>query len=409
LVTLEASQQSTIGGSTVTDMSIGTRVATRRKLAGLTQAQLAQRANYALSTVRAVEQGREPASPAFTAAVARALRVEPEELTGTPYRDAIDEEGPLEGLSDLRALLAEGQYASPAPPEPLDVLDAEMEAVNLAYRSDRGRVALARLPVLLRQLHGAAREATSDAERGRAHSLLAAGYVTAERLCRRFGYTSLCTPALDRLEWVAAQADDPLYQPQAKVKRARVLMYFDATEVGLSLVEQGLDGISGDGEGAIAVRGYAHLCGAIAAARGRKPDVARDHVAEAQELAKRITGESDAYGTLFGKGNVGIHACAVELEVGDPVKAARDGYALRLPEGIAPPRAGHHWQDTARAWLLAGQPNNALDALNRARRVAPQQTRLHPSVRETLTGVAEAERRRSDSLTAFAGWVGMRF
>ncbi|WP_232376973.1 tetratricopeptide repeat protein [Amycolatopsis aidingensis] len=285
----------------------------------------------------------------------------------------------------------------------------EMDAVNRVYRNDKGRQALARLPVLLRQLHGAVRDATTDTERGRLYSLLSAGYVTAERLCRRFGYMSLCTPAVDRLEWVAALADDPLYVAQAKVKRARVLMYLDATDVGLSLVEQGLDDITGDDEPAVAVRGYAHLCGAIAAARGRKPDTARAHIAEARNLAPRVNGESDAYGTLFGKGNVGIHACAVEMEAGDPGRAANDGSALRLPSGIAPPRAGHHWQDTARAWLLSGQPNKALDALNRARKVAPQQTRLHPSVRETLTGIAESERRRSDSLTSFAGWVGMRF
>jgi hypothetical protein len=113
------------------------------------------------------------------------------------------------------------------------------------------------------------------------------------------------------------------------------------------------------------------------------------------------------YGTLFSKANTEIHGCAVELEAGDPGQAARDGSALQLPADTAPPRAGHHWQDTARAWLLAGQPDKSLQALNIARRVAPQQTKLHPSVRETLYGIAEAERRRTDSLSAFARWVGV--
>lgn len=390
-----------------TDIGIGTRVATRRKIAGLTQAQLAQKSNYSVHTVRAVEQGREPASPAFTAAMARALKVEPEDLTGTPYRDTIDEDGPLEGLAELRSILSEGQYVRAVEPEPLDVLAADMDAVNAVYRNDKGRQALARLPVLLRQMHGAVREAHSDGDRARAYTLLSAGYVTAERLCRRFGYMSLCTPSVDRLEWVASQADDPLYVAQAKVKRARVLMYLDATDVSKSLVEGGLDDVSGDDERALAVRGYAHLCGAIAAARGRNPDLARDHIAEARKLAEHVDGESDAYGTLFGKGNVGIHACAVEMEAGDPARAAREGSALKLPASIAPPRAGHHWQDTARAWLLAGEPGKALSALNKARKIAPQQTRLHPSVRETILGVAEAERRQTDSLANFANWVGV--
>lgn len=90
-----------------------------------------------------------------------------------------------------------------------------------------------------------------------------------------------------------------------------------------------------------------------------KPDLAREHIAETRAIAAHVDGESDAYGTLFGPANVGIHSCAVELEAGDPAAAAREGSALRLPAAIAPPRAGHHWQDTARAWLLSG---------NRARR-----------------------------------------
>lgn len=389
-------------------MRIGTRIATQRKIAGLTQVQFAQRSNYALSTVRAVEQGREPASAAFTSAAARVLKVEPEELTGAPYRETIELDGPLEGMSDLRTVLTEGRYVGALEPTALDELSDEMDRINAAYRNDKGRLALALLPTLIRQLHGAVREASTDEDRGRAYSLLSAAYVTAERLCRRFGFLQLCTPAIDQLEWVSDQASDRLYVAQAKVKRARVLMYLGATDVSLSLVEQGLDDIVGDGEPAVAVRGYAHLAGAISAARGQRPDVARTHIAEAWNLAQHMPGESDAYGTLFGAGNVGIHACAVELESGEPQRAAAEGSSLRLPAGIAPPRAGHHWQDTARAWLLSGRPTEALSALNRARKVAPQQTRLHPSVRETLQGIAEAERRKTDSLASFAGWVGMK-
>ncbi|MGH3998939.1 MAG: helix-turn-helix domain-containing protein, partial [Pseudonocardiaceae bacterium] len=55
-------------------VGIGKRVAERRKLNGLTQAQLAHRAHVSLSLLCKVETGQRPASPAFTAAVATALR-----------------------------------------------------------------------------------------------------------------------------------------------------------------------------------------------------------------------------------------------------------------------------------------------------------------------------------------------
>ncbi|MEU7630408.1 helix-turn-helix transcriptional regulator [Nocardia sp. NPDC049220] len=383
----------------------GDRIASLRKLAGLKQVQLAQRAQYSVSMVRAVEQNREPASPGFVAAVASALGVESEHLTGAPYYDLMNEDGPLEGIAELRAVIAEGPYVRAVEPLSLAELAAEMAAIDLAYRNDKGRAALARIPVLIRQLYGALH--ASDNDRGKVFSLLCAAHVTAERLCRRFGFTNLAPSVLDRLEWAAAGADDPLYAAQAKIKRARILMYHNANDVGLRLVEQGIDMIEGDDEAANAVRGYGHLCGAIVAARGIRPDTAADHIDAARALTPPIRRESDLYGTLFGPGNVGIHASAVALESGDPDRAAREGSALILPVEIAPPRAGHHWQDVARAWVLVGQPDKALRALGAARAVAPQQTRLHPSVRETLHAIAAAERRRTDSLANFASWVGV--
>ena len=66
--------------------SIGTRVAEERKLRGLTQRQLAERAHVSLSLLRKVEQGTVPASPAFTSATARALGVGPQNCWGSHIR-----------------------------------------------------------------------------------------------------------------------------------------------------------------------------------------------------------------------------------------------------------------------------------------------------------------------------------
>lgn len=382
-------------------VNVGQRVAAARKLTGWTQVQLAFHARYSVSAVRAVEQGREPATPAFVAAAARALGIEPEQLTGQPYPD--DEGGALDGVAELRAVIAEGfSIRSVAPEEGAD-LAGELRELERQYREDRGKVALAWLPVLLRQLYGAVEDTASEAEQSRLFSVIAAAWVLAERLCRRFGLLTLAIPALDRLDVVAEHADDPLYRAQAAAKRARVLMSYDIYDT--QRVENALDRIVGSGTGSTAVQGYVHLCGSIVSARGRNRDTAMEHLDEADRLAAQVYSESDEYGTLFGPQNVAIHRTAVELECGDPGRAARLGDNTQLTDEVAPPRQGHHWQDTARAWLLAGQPNQALRALNRARVVAPQQTRHHPQVRETVRLIAEAERRRSDSLSSFAQFL----
>ncbi|MFD4429944.1 helix-turn-helix domain-containing protein [Nocardia sp. NPDC058497] len=387
-------------------MHVGQSIASERKVVGLSQRQLATRAAYSLSMVKAVEQGREVASPGFIAAVSRVLGVDPDRLTGAPYLDILEEEGPLDGLAELRAVLAEGVYVQAIDPPPVAELANELAAVEASLRNDRTRRALAALPALLRKAHGAALAAEDDAARERAYQLLCAAYIAAEGACCRLGYSSLTALVLDRLDAAAAHTTDSAYAVRSLVKRSRLLMEHGSTDVAMSLVDRGIGLVPGDTEGERVLRGYAHLRGAIVAARGRRLDVARDHIAEARSLARPMTRESDLYTTDFGPGNVEIHACAVELEAGDPGKAARDGAALILPGDMAAPRAGHHWQDNARAWLMAGKHDRALAALNKARTAAPQQTRLHSAVRETMYGIAAAQRRQSESLLGFAHWLG---
>src|SRR4051794_21298568 len=66
---------------------IGARVAAERKLRGLSQRQLAGRAQISYSLLTKVEAGHAPATPAFIGAVARALRVDIPKITGQPYQE----------------------------------------------------------------------------------------------------------------------------------------------------------------------------------------------------------------------------------------------------------------------------------------------------------------------------------
>jgi hypothetical protein len=70
-------------------------------------------------------------------------------------------------------------------------------------------------------------------------------------------------------------------------------------------------------------------------------------------------------------------------------------------------RRGHHHIDMAAAWLQHGDRDRAFDQLNLARELTPQQTRYHPQVRELVSTIAQTDRRRTDSLSNFARWVGI--
>ncbi|GGM57774.1 transcriptional regulator [Longimycelium tulufanense] len=388
--------------------TMGERVALERKLAGLTQQQLAARTHYSTSMVRAVEQGRTEASTAFLAAVARALRIELEQLTGQPYREEMGA-GTLPDIADIRALLAEGSRVRAVDPGDPAELAADLAEVRRLRREDKGRQALSKLPVLLRRLHGAA-HAGGEVERGRAYDMLALAYTSTAMLTYRFGFLPLAALAIDRAETAAERAADPRMIPHALVHRGLLLMSYASYDSARDMIREAmrtLEDVPRD-EGALAVLGSAHLRGAIINARSFNLDSAREHIAEAARIGRHVGRETTAYDTNFGPGNVELHRIGVELDGGDPGRAAQEGGTLRLPADMKPTRLGHHHMDMARAWMLAGKPDKALRSLNTMRRIAPQQCRLHPNVRETVRLIAVTERRKTDSLTAFVGWLGMK-
>ncbi|WP_280383384.1 helix-turn-helix domain-containing protein [Nocardia wallacei] len=381
----------------------GEAIARERKLAGLTQRGLANRITYSLSLVKAVEQGREPASPGLISAVAKALRILPEQLTGAPYDDGKPMSDAVNGLT---VLLAEGRYARAEEPGSLDAIEADLNETRRLYRADRTRQTIEALPNIIRRLHGAVRDTTGDAQ-ARAYSLLASAYIFAEWSARRVGQTQLTIPALDLADHYAPLGADLRYGDFSILARARVLTHMGESNVAGQLVDSVIGRAETDTTRAgLVMTGYSHLAACINEARKLNYTNAIAHVDAAQEYAER-TGETDLYMTSFGPLNVQFHRHAIELEAGDPHKAARDGSELSIPRSYdKPTRVGHHWQDNARAWLMADKPETALVALNKARAIAPQQTRLHPAVRETLYGIAAAQRRQSESLVGFASWLG---
>ncbi|WDZ90597.1 helix-turn-helix domain-containing protein [Nocardiopsis sp. HUAS JQ3] len=392
------------------DVPIGDRVAVARKIAGVNQRQLAQKSHYSVSMVRAVEQGREPASPEFVAAVAKALSIEPQELYGQPYHQLLAQDGGgLPGAAELQAILAEGNYVEPLDPTSADELSADLAAVQSHRHQDQARRALAKVPVLLRQLHGLTEASPPGAEREHAHRLLARAYANAAQLSYRFGWLVIASALLDRMETAAVPSGQPLLAAHAAQQRALLLMSHSAYESGQRYVQRSLNLIGPPEEEArLALAGAAHLRGAVLAARSRNRDRAAEHLREAERLAALIGHESPAYDTNMGPGNVAIHRIAVELDVGDPGRAARDGSRLRLPADVTATRVGRHWQDVARAWVLSGDSSAALNALYRARQAAPQQTRYHPHVRETIHAITAKQRRTSGNAAHFAHWLGLK-
>ncbi|HEX5407766.1 MAG TPA: helix-turn-helix transcriptional regulator [Pseudonocardiaceae bacterium] len=393
--------------------TIGRRVRAARKLAGLTQVQLAQRANISVSLVSQVEQGKVPASPAFVAATARALGVPATSLMAQPYDINTTDDHKIHAvIPHLRRELV--SYRLPPDdgvhPRSLDELTLAVAHASRLRQSATLDALGAELPGLLAELRSVTYLA-SDTDRTRAYGLLAEAYAAAGQVAWKLGYSDLSSLITDRIEWAANQAADALAVAAADFYRAGELIAAAEWRGALTYLDHArgriADQTPAGNEAALAMAGVLHLKSGLAASRIGDGPTSDDHLAEARSLAGHVTAGSDHYRLAFDTDSVNIWSVGLAVERYDGTTAVERAHSFVLSGSAPAERVGHHWIDLARAYQLHGDRDRSLATLQRARTTSPQQTRYHPQVRETVRTLAEADRRRSDSLAGFARWAGI--
>lgn len=392
---------------------VGKRVADARKLTGWTQSELARRAVVSVSLVRAVEQGRAPASPAFVSACARALNVGVTELLELPYpRANLSEHRVHAAIPAIRRELAAYSIGPDEDIQPRDLgvlADAVESASQLRHAVILDKLGV-EIPGLLQELRAATHTLTGHSQE-RAFGLLSEAYCAASQFAYKLGYIDLASLAVDRYEWAAAQSGDELAVLVGDYQRAGEMICAADWTSALRLLEGSRSRIEDQiGKGdlpTLATWGNLHLKSGLAAARSGRRDLADAHLAEAKEAAVRIGVDRDDYRLCFGPTNVNIWSVGLAVEMLDGTEAVARAERFALPPDTPRERVGHHWIDLARGLLIHGDRRKAFDALAKAREVAPTQTRYHPMVHETVRVLAREERRRTDTLSGFARWAGV--
>lgn len=391
---------------------VGARVAEERKLVGWTQARLASEANVSTSLVKAVEQGRAPASPAFIAACGRALKVGVTALLEQPYpRTTRDEQLVHAGIPEIRRELA--VYRIPPddiPARALDDLAADVaRASRLRHMVNLGELSTL-LPSLLHELRVAWHAAGTSGQE-RIFGLLAETYAATSQVVYKLGYIDLASLAVDRYEWAAVRSGDELAVLAGDYQRAGEMIGvadWAGAERFLEGSRMAIEPNIGKGDPAtLAMWGNLHLKSGLAAARAGRRDTADAHLAEATETAARIGADRDDYRLCFGPTNVQIWSVGLAVEMLDGTEAVKRSAKVTLPASTPRERAGHHYIDLARGYLLHGDREKAFSALQSARRIAPTQTRYHPMVHETVRALARQEARSTETLRGFAAWCGI--
>lgn len=396
----------------LTDEAVATRVAQQRKLAGLTQQQLADRANVSVALVRSVEQKRAPATQAFIGAVAKALRVSVPELTGQPFPPAPGPDTEVHAaVAGLRTELAAYDIDNYAITDvrPYAQLKPAVDKICVYRRNASFHRLGEELLPLMGEVRAALHRRTGH-ERDQAAVLLCELYYSAHSLAHKLGYADLAGTAVDRLAWAATESGNPLWTAAAQFQRAAMLTSCGDWTAAANFLERCRASIeprlSVGARSDLIAWGGLHLQSGLAASRAGKRDTANQHLAEARETALRLGDDLDPI-LSFGPTNVGIWSVALAVEGMDAPEALTRARTLVIPAGAPKERVGHHYMDLSRAWLLHGDRARALSALQEARRVAPAQTRYNPMVHETVRSLARAEARKVDTVTGFAVWCGI--
>ncbi len=397
-----------------TEVHIGARIAQIRKQRGLTRQGLALRAHISESLLSKVECGQKHASPSLIAACARALGVSTSDLLGQPFAEELRRDR----MDALVQPIREGMENWDIPldwqtkPRPVALIQADVQRV-LAQRRQAEYTDMVRdLPGLIDECIQAVHSSSGE-DRRQAYECFAGIFRCVFTVAWNFGYIDLATVALDRLAWTAPRADEPGLAAMHAYLRAQTTLSSGRYEVGMQVIDRGLRELEGQDArrptSVAAMRGVMQLRAAVIAGRAKDRDHAEARLAEARALAEE-TGELpdyDVYDVTWGPTNVGVHAVAIASEMDEFGLAIQLAEDVRIPRGWTRSRAGHHWMDLGRACAWADRPEQALTYLQRARRAAPQQTRYHPTARETVLALKRRERVRSGSLAQYAEWIGV--
>ena len=384
--------------------SNGQRLARIRARHRWTQQRLATEAGYSLAAVKAFEQGRRSLDrAAVILAFARALDCHPTEITGGPYnpvRDDMEGQAAVASIAAVRrALLRHGRPARPA--------DHEVAAVDLpelrqrvaqaaAYRhaaalSKSGAV----LPVLLRDLQVACEVSEGD-QRRTAFGLLASGYECAMQYLYKLGHTSDATLATERVLWSAQETGDPLRVLAARWYDAGEFLAIGEHDEAGAIIDDALTELGAVREPApqaVSLRGAFHLKAALNSARAADARGAERHWKKAATSAEELGEDRNDFELQFGPTNVAIWGVSLPVEMGKGRIAVDRADKVRLPAQFSPERHSHHYIDVGRAHFYNGQRDLALGAFLRAERLAPQATRMHAGVRETVGTMIRTQRR----------------
>ena len=385
---------------------IGERIALIRRRRGLSQAKLAGLVGRSESWLSQIERGARPIERlGILGELARVLDVPVSELTGDPppaVRDPAEQHSSVEQIRlalsafDFLTLLMRTQVDESAPAPDLADLRARVDdAWRLTHGSDYDGLA----PLLVGLLSDGeqAAHAIDPNERAEVFALMARMYHAVAAVMSKLGETELSWVAAERSIMAAERAGAPLLAMAGVYRLAQAFVSGWRLDQAERVAASGALAIAsemsdGRPEG-VSLYGALNLVRAVVASRRGNGATAWQAIAEAERAAAGIGDDRNDFETEFGPTNVGLHAVAVAVELGEAGEALRRAEGIQA-DGLSVERRGRFLIDVARAHGQRRDTAGAVAALRGAHELTPEQVRYHPLVRELVRDLIRRGRRR---------------
>ncbi|MFJ2813833.1 helix-turn-helix domain-containing protein [Streptomyces sp. NPDC091279] len=358
-----------------------------RRLASLTQEELAERSGVSVDVIRQLEQGRKHSARLPTLhALANGMGVELTTLLGDP--PAVSSTGESDGprfVAVRRAVMPALWAAEPAPPGPEFAMTGLRERIAdgwTQYHAAEFDTVMKALPDMLADARGAALHG-DDREAGAAalgKALQLAGHVAV-----RMGKTDLALISLERAIDAAGQSSDPLLPPMIVNSVAwtyqRQGRLSDALSIALHAADEIRRGGHTDTADGLKVWGALTMSAATSAARSNDYDRAASLMEGAEKEAARVAGLPQAGDnrmvSVFSPSSVRIERVRLAVQYGHPEEALDLAKGMRLGKDVPPSWRTWLLLDVARAHTDLSDAPGAVKALESLRRVAPAWMQHH--------------------------------
>ncbi|WP_381796427.1 helix-turn-helix domain-containing protein [Streptomyces niveus] len=371
------------------EQNLGKTLRRLRRLADLTQEDLAERSGVSVDVIRQLEQGRKHSARLPTLhALANGLGVELTTLLGDP--PAVAKTGEANGprLVAVRRAIMPPLWGPPPPPVgpdfSLERLREQIADGWSQYHAAEFDVVMKALPDLISEARSASVSGT-DEERKAGFAALGKVLQLGGHVAIRMGTTDLALTSLERAIDAAGQSSDPLLLPMIVNSTAWAYQRQGRLDDALYVANRAADDMKAAGHtdtaDGLKVWGALTMSAATSAARSRDYDRAASMMETAEMEAARVSklpaGDDNRMVSVFSPSSVRIERVRLAVQYGHPEDALALAKGMRLSKDTPPSWRTWLLLDVARAHTDIGDAAGAVKTLESLKRVAPEWVRHH--------------------------------